>query len=192
MRTLLPLFIGFLAAIFIGGSHPLAARAAQSGDQGDGAVVGSIEIVIDGEARAFQVREGPVDEGFATGYSQNPVGESMVFGVSLMGTEESSDARILVQTGVYQSSMEQVCDPFSNNVEMHGSDRGGRLRPGEGNSTTCPDSPVDINVTEASFDEETEVLHLLGTFSGSLGRGADASQVTEGRFEATLRSFQVL
>ena len=126
------------------------------------------------------------------GTTRTPVGESMAFGVSLMGTEASSDARILVRTGVYQASRQQICDPFSNIVEMHGSDRGGRLRPGGTNSTTCPENQVDINVTRASFDEEAETLHLEGTFSGPLGRGDNAIQVREGRFEATVRSFQAL
>jgi len=166
--------------------------AAASVLQEAAAPVGTIEIVTDGGTRIFQVLAGPMSEGFATGYNESPVGESMVFGISIHGREEGTGAEMMVQTGVYQQSMDQVCDPFSNNIEFF--PRGERssrkrLRPGGSSPTTCPENTVDISVTEASFTEAAGALHVAGTFSGPLGRAEDAIQVSEGRFEATLHSF---
>lgn len=171
-------------------SDPARARVMVGAEtQETGGVVGSIEIQTPGGTRTFQVVEGPPGEGFSTGYNERPVGEAMAFGFSVTGEEEGTDASLLIRSGVFRDSMEQVCDPFSNNVELH-AEPGGRLRPGDTGSTTCPGNAVDINVTAASFDEAEGTLHVEGTFSGPLGRGDDAVPVSQGRFEATVRSFQ--
>lgn len=168
--------------------------AGQSEGAGTGEVVGTIEVVTDAGTRTFQVQEGPPSEGFSTGYAERPMGEAMALTVSLYGQEQGGSAEMLVQTGIYRDSSRQICDPMSNNVELH---RGSgesrlRLRPGGSAPATCPDNIVDIEVTDATFDPEAGTLHLVGTFSGPLGQGGDAIQVSEGRFEATVRSFQDL
>jgi hypothetical protein len=180
----------FLAALTP--SNPPAVSGQEAG-----AVVGTIEIVTPGGTRTFAVLEGPPSEGFATGYNRNPVGEAWAFSFTVTGVEEGTGDELMIQSGVYQESMAQICDPLSNNVELHG-EPGGRLREGGTNSSTCPSNTVDLDVTEASFDETQGTLHVVGTFSGPFAgsnadvEAGDAVQVTAGRFEATLRSFQDL
>lgn len=166
-------------------------------------VVGTIEMVADGEPWTFEVREGPVRGGFSTGYSEQPRAGRMVLGAGLHGWHRDSDAQIRVSVGVLSETMEHMCDPFANQVRFSPADErasGGRLRPDGNPSETCPPEPdvmnsglaTRINLTEATFDEEAGTLHVVGTFAGPLGRGDDAVQVTEGRFEATLRPYDEL
>jgi hypothetical protein len=168
--------------------------------QEEGAVVGTIEIDTPAGTRTFQAAEGSPRQGYATGFRRSPIGEAWALSFSISGEEEGTGASILVQTGVYQESMEQVCDPFSNNVELSpGADDapGGRLRPGSAQSETCQNA-VDINVTGASYDPEAGELKVAGTFSGPIAgssedvESGDALMVSEGRFEATLHSFESL
>jgi hypothetical protein len=157
--------------------------------------VGTIEAVMAGQTRTFRVMEGPVDQGFATGWNQAPRGGVMVLGASLLAREEGTDAEMSIRLGVGRESQSQWCDPFSNLVEFMPADADGgrkRLRPGGTSSSVCPDLPVDINVTEAEFDGDQETLHLKGTFSGPVGRGDDAIQISQGHFEATLHSMASL
>lgn len=164
--------------------------------------VGTIEMVADGRTWTFDVREGPVDEGFATGYSAQRRGESMALGASLMGWHRDSDAKITVGVGVWPATGQHMCDPFANQVRFTPAGDGARtrrLRPGESPSETCPPSEatgrglsLHLNLEEATADEETRTLHVVGTFAGPLGRGDEAIQVTEGRFEATLHPFDEL
>lgn len=170
------------------------AGAAQAGSQEAGTVVGSIQLSTADGSRMFQVLEGSPREGFATGFNEQPMGEAMALTVSLDGREEGGGAELLIQTGVFQASMAQVCDPMTNNVELHPGEAGARLRlrPGGSPPATCPENTVDVEVTEATFDRDAGTLHLVGTFSGPLGQGDDALQVSEGRFEATVHSFREL
>lgn len=162
--------------------------------QGTGTGVGSIEMTTDAGTRVFQVMEGSPSEGHASGFNEQPMGEALAVTASLRGVEEASGDALLVQTGVFRESLEQICDPMTNNVELHpaGDAPRARLRPGGEAPATCPENTVDVEVTDASFDAEAGTLHLVGTFSGPLGTGEDAVQVREGRFEATLRSFREL
>lgn len=177
-------------------SHPTSETLfAQTRTQQTGTQVGTIRAVMDGETRVFRVMEGPVTRGFATGWNQQPRGGTMVLGASLLGDEEGSDAQMSIRLGVARDSGAQWCDPFSNLVEfLPAGDRAGRnrLREGGTSSSACPDLPLDVNVTEADFDEDRGTLHLKGTFSGPMGRGEDAIQVTRGEFEATLHSMDSL
>lgn len=168
-----------------------------------GPVVGEITMTLDGETRVFEVREGPVDEGFATGYSEQPRAGAMVLGASLMGRERGSGATVTLTVGVWRESMEHMCDPFTNQLRYSPADErrtGGRLRPGEEPSESCPPPPdggrgglaVHINLSEATLDEDAGTLRVAGTFAGPLGRGDDAPQVSDGRFEAALRPFDDL
>ena len=164
--------------------------------------VGTIEMVVDGETWTFEVVEGPVTEGFATGYSAQPRGEAMALGASLYGRHGGSATTINLTVGVWQATMEHMCDPFANQVRVSSDDDAGlsgRLRPGNTQSKTCPppdDGPgglaLDISLTEANLDDETGLLTVRGTFAGPIGRGDDAPLVEEGRFEATLRPFEEL
>lgn len=178
-------------------SDPEEARAMMGVEQVAGAAVGTIEIDTPSGTRTFTVVEGPPTEGYSTGYRRTPIGERWALSFSVTGEEDGTGASLLIQTGVYQESMEQVCDPFSNNVELHGTDDGGRLRPGGTASENCGNS-VDIDVTEASWDEAAGTLHVAGDFSGPIAgssadvESGDALMVTEGRFEATLHSFESL
>jgi hypothetical protein len=181
---------------------------AQSPDEaevsnGEENVVGTIEMVADGETWTFEVREGPVRGGFSTGYREQPRAGRMVLGAGLHGWHRDSDAQIRVSVGVLRETMEHMCDPFANQVRFSPADEratGLRLREGDEPSETCPPRPdvmnsglaTHINLTEATFDEEAGTLHVVGTFAGPLGRGDDAMQITEGRFEATLRSYDEL
>lgn len=164
--------------------------------QEPGAVVGTIEIDTPEGTRIFRAMEGSPRDGYATGYRRAPIGEAWALSFSISAEEQGSGATLLVQTGVYQASMEQVCDPFSNLVELSGED-GGRLRPGGAESANCGNT-VDIDVTEAHFDEEAGELRVAGTFSGPIAgssrdvESGDALVVSEGRFEATLHSFESL
>jgi len=171
--------------------------AAGSADaQEPGSMVGTIEIDTPAGTRTFQAREGSPMDGYATGYRRSPIGEAWALSFSISGEEEATGASMIVQTGVYQASMDQVCDPFSNNVELSG-EAGGRLRPGDTESANCGNR-VDIDVTEARFDEEAGELYVTGTFSGPIAgssqdvESGDALMVSEGRFEATLHSFESL
>lgn len=172
-------------------------------DRQEATAVGTIEMVVDGETWTFDVREGPVRGGFSTGWSQQPRAGRMVVGAGLHGWHRDSDAQIRVSVGIWRETMEHMCDAFANQVRFSPADErssGGRLRPDGAPSETCPPEPdvmnsglaTHINLTEATFDEEAGTLHVAGTFSGPLGRGEDAMQVTEGRFEATLRSYDEL
>lgn len=178
-------------------SDPEEARAMMGVQQTSGAAVGTIEIDTPSGTRAFQVVEGPPSEGYATGYRRTPIGEQWALSFSITGEEEGTDASLLIQTGVYQASMEQICDPFSNNIELHGTDDGGRLRSGGTESENCGNA-VDIDVAEASYDEAAGALRVAGTFSGPIAgssrdvESGDALMVSEGRFEATLHSFESL
>jgi hypothetical protein len=178
-------------------SDPGEARAMMDVEQEVGAAVGTIEIDTPSGTRTFTVVEGPPTEGYSTGYRRTPVGERWALSFSVTGEEEGTGASLLIQTGVYQQSMEQVCDPFSNNVELRGTDDGGRLRPGGTASANCGNS-VDIDVTEASWDEAAGELHVAGDFSGPIAgssrdvESGDALMVSEGRFQATLHSFESL
>lgn len=181
---------------------------AQSPDEAEastaeGNVVGTIEMVADGETWTFEVREGPVQGGFSTGYSEQPRAGRMVLGAGLHGWHLDSDAQVRVSVGVWRETMEHMCDPFANQVRFSPADErasGGRLRPDGTPSETCPPDPdvmnsglaLHINLDEAAFDAEAATLHVVGTFAGPLGRGDDIMQVTEGRFEATLRSYDEL
>jgi len=167
-----------------------SARVQEGGTQ-----VGTIQAVMDGETRVFRVMEGPVTQGFATGWNQSPRGETMVLGASLLGNEEGSDAQMSIRLGVARDSGAQWCDPFANLVEfLPAGDRAGRNRLREGgiSSSTCPNLPLNVNVTETDFDGDEETLYLKGTFSGPMGRGDDAIQVTDGEFEAILHSMDSL
>lgn len=181
-------------------SDPAEAEATISGQQ-TGAVVGKIEMVLDGEPRVFEVQEGPVDEGFATGYNVAPRGEAMAMGAALNGLDPATGDQIEITVGVWQETLEHMCDPFANQIRYSPADEdasGGRLRPDGNPSETCPPSPdvmgsgltVHINLVDATFDAEAEELRVVGTFAGPLGRGDDAIQVSDGRFEAALHPFE--
>lgn len=180
-------------------SDPEEAETLMS-QEASGTAVGTVEMVADGRSWTFDVREGPMDEGFTTGYSEQPRAGAMVMGAALQGWHRDSDARIEVSVGVWSETMEHMCDPFANQVRFSpAGERAGqkRLRPAGDPSETCPPPPdggrgglaVHINLTEATLDAEAGTLHVVGTFTGPLGRGDDALQVTEGRFEATLRPY---
>lgn len=158
--------------------------------------VGTIEMTVRGETTVFEVREGPVSEGFSTGYSVQPRGESLVVGTSMHGWAQDSEEEIVVSVAFWKRSLEHMCDPFANQVRYEGR----RLRPGDEASSTCPPPEdggggglsVNINLTGASVDEANGTVYVSGTFAGPLGRGDVALPVSEGRFEATLRSFEDL
>lgn len=183
-------------------SDPAEARAIMSAP-GAGTVVGTIEMIVDGEMRVFDVRQGPADRGFATGYSEQPRGESLVLGGGLQGWDRESDAKIRISVGVWRETLEHMCDPFANQVEFSSADPrafGKRLRPDGHPSETCPPPPgggmgglpIQLNLTDATLDEATGALHVTGTFAGPLGRGNDVLEISEGRFEATLLPFDEL
>lgn len=179
-------------------SDPAEARTMLSARQGT--VVGTIEMMVDGEVRVFDVRQGPPDEGFQTGYNEAVRMEATVLGATLHGWDRESGARMNLSVGVWGESLEHMCDPFANQVHFSTSDPRGfgkKLRPDGNPSETCPPPPdggmggltTHLNLTEATLDEATGALHVVGTFAGPLGRGEDAMQVSRGRFEATLLPF---
>lgn len=164
---------------------------------GTTATVGTIEMVVDGGTMTFDVRQGPEDEGYATGYGEFIRGESYVVGATLEGWHRDSGARISVTTAFARESREHYCDPFANQVRYRPADdseRSRQLRPGKGSSETCPPregvagiTSLDINLREARYDPDAEVVYVAGDFAGPLGRGDDAWQVESATFEATLR-----
>jgi hypothetical protein len=187
--------LSFLSLILLWLVVPSTAQAGTSGGQEAGSPVGTIEMVVDGATRTFEVREGPITEGFSTGFREMMRGEAMVRGASLQGFEEGSDAQVVVRISVAGDPPTHHCDPMANGVELSPAQERAsrmRLRPGGTNSSSCPDSPVDVTLTQATFDEDTGALQLVGTFSGPLGRGDAALQVSEGHFEATVHSFQAI
>lgn len=189
------LFFVFLGLALAGPSRGSAQAPTADGQEG-GTAVGTIEMHTPGGTRTFQVLEGSPMEGFATGYRRSPVGEAWALTFSITGEEEGTGASLTIQTGVYQESMEQICDPFSNNIELSG-EEGGRLRPGGTPSENCGNQ-VHLDVTEARYDEAGGELHVAGTFSGPIAgssqaaEAGDALMVSGGRFQATLHSFESL
>lgn len=148
-------------------------------------------MVADGQRWVYDVVEGPIGEGFATGYNRQPRGEAVALGAQLHGRHRDSEATLQLGIGVWREKGNHMCDPFANMVGFSPADRASRmkLRPGDIASETCP-SPeegvgglsVDLNLTEAAFDEETGSLHVTGTFSGPLGRGAGGDAGQRGTF----------
>lgn len=181
---------------------PIPSHAQDTPGQAGPDVVGTIEMAVDGETWHFDVVEGPVTEGFATGYSAQPRGEAIALGASLYGRHRGSAATVNLTVGVWQASLEHMCDPFANQLRFSPADERAtskRLRPGERASESCPPAEgrpgglsLHIDLAGAELDEETGELVVRGTFSGPLGRGDDARQITDGRFEATLRPFESL
>jgi hypothetical protein len=167
-----------------------------------GQVVGTIELVADGEKRIFEVREGPITEGFATGYSQRPMGEAVALYANLQGSEPGTGAGIKVRFAVRRESGAHLCSPMDNTVEFYPSEEGAsrlRLRPDGNPSKTCPPPAegrgglsLHLNVSEATLNKEDDRLHVAGTFAGPLGRGDDAIQVSRAAFEARLSRFNRL
>ena len=174
----------------------LTTPAGLEGQEAHDRPVGIVEMVVDGREKVFEVREGPIREGFVTGYGVQPRGEELFVSTSLHGWDRATDEEIVVSVAFWKESLEHMCDPFANRVRYRGDD----LRPGSEPSETCP-PPEDggrgglrlhINLTEASMDEEEGTVHVAGTFAGPLGRGDEAPRVTEGRFEAILRPMEEL
>lgn len=182
-------------------SDPARAEAILS-ERNAGAIVGRIEMLVDGVVHTFQVREGPVDEGYSTGYRRSVRGESWVLGAGLGGRDPETGDEMLVTVGIWEEGLRHMCDPFANQIRYSpaGESRSKGLRPGDTASETCPPDPdvadgglsVNVNVTGARLDADTGSLHVKGTFSGPLGRGDGALHVSMGRFEATLRPYDEL
>lgn len=170
--------------------------------QDTGSVVGTVEMMLEGETRVFDVVEGPPGEGFSTGYRESIRGESMVLGASLHAVDPESGEALIIQIPVNPASGKHLCDPMANNVEFSPADERAtrkRLRPDANPSETCPPDPegaggvaIHLNLVEASYDGEAGTLRLKGTFGGPLGRGEEAMHVSEGRFQATIHSFSDL
>lgn len=182
-------------------SDPARAEAALA-ERNAGATVGKIEMLVDGVVHTFRVREGPVDEGYSTGYRRSVRGESWMLEAGLGGRNPETGDEILVTVGIWEEGLRHMCDPFANQVRytLAGESRSKGLRPGDTASETCPPDPevanggvsVNVNVTGAQLDAETGRLHVKGTFAGPMGRGDEALHVSMGRFEATLRPYDEL
>jgi hypothetical protein len=171
--------------------------AAQEPAGGEPPTVGVVEMKVAGERWVFDVVQGPPDQGFGTGATVTPRGEAVAVGVSLDGRHRGSDARVALSVGFWRDSGEHMCDPFANQLRFSSGDpraSGKRLRPGDRPSETCTPPPdggpgglsIHLNLAGASWDPETGVVRVAGSFSGPLGRGEEALRITEGRFEATV------
>lgn len=166
-----------------------AARAAP-----DGSKVGTVEMVVNGQRRTFDVRQGPSDGGFAAGYNVNVRGEREVVSASLHGFAPDSDEELTMSVAFWRQNGEHMCDPFSNQLSYRRTERRSLdLRPGGRPSESCPPPAgghggglsTHINLDEASYDEASGTVRVAGSFAGPLGRDG-ALAASEGRFEAEL------
>jgi hypothetical protein len=159
-----------------------------------GSQVGTIEATLDGDDRVFPVYEGPLEEGFATGYVDR--GNPDVLYVSLLGMDTETGDRIMVHVVVDTSDGRHVCVPLDNRVVYYpaGAESGHRLATHTTTSSeTCPVRPgsvtgvaYDLNVRSVSLDAAEGTVQVSGDFSGEFGRGGDAVSVEDGTFQATV------